>query len=53
VGGSGSRCGSDQRAVMALRVATAGRDYQLADWAMSLSGARSLVVCRTAADFGH
>ena len=32
-GGPGSRCGSDQRAVMPLRVRAVGRGFYLAVWA--------------------
>jgi hypothetical protein len=35
VGGTGSRCGSDQRAVMLERVRAAGRGFYLAVWARS------------------
>jgi hypothetical protein len=38
VGGTGSRCGSDQRAVMSSRVQAAGRGFYLAVWAMSAIG---------------
>ena len=34
--GPGSRCGSDQRAVMPPSVGAAGGDFYLADWAMPL-----------------
>jgi hypothetical protein len=36
VGGTGSRCGSDQRAVMPLSVRAVGLDDYLVDWAMPL-----------------
>jgi hypothetical protein len=35
VGGAGSRCGSDQRAVMPSRVRATGVGFYSADWAMS------------------
>ena len=35
VGGTGSRCGSDQRAVMPCSVRAGGCGFWLADWAMS------------------
>ena len=34
-GGTGSRCGSDERAVMRCSVRAEGRGFYLADWAMS------------------
>ena len=34
VGGTGSRCGSDQRAVIAPMVEALGFGFYLADWAM-------------------